>query len=645
MAFTEILRENRRRNALRCASYDPVAGIGCSGPRVRVDRPAGGSDYDPPVQFVPVAMTGGEGRGVAPTLSSAEWAKLRCRHDFEYWAATCGTIRDKETGRITPLVLNRPQRRVLSIIEEQRRADRPIRLILLKARQWGGSTLVMYYMAWIQTCVATNWNSLICAQVKDTASTIRGMYTRLIDRYPTELWQADCDIAASGVKGAEEPKLISFEGSRNTRLIPGRGCTITVGSAESQDAIRGGDYAMAHLSEVAFWRDSEQTSPEQFIRAICGSVLQRPLTLIVLESTANGAGNFFHREWLRADKGKSDKTPVFVPWHEIDIYRSELPDDEAAERLWNELDDYERRLWHDRGCTLEAIAWFHSKRLEYPSLELMMAEYPTTAEEAFTYTDRAVFPVEQCERLRAGCRDPVFKGTIAGEADAGPQSLSAIRLIAENGNLQIWRMPELSGNPLIDFNRYIAAVDIGGRSEGSDWSVISVIDTCGGPEGDLPEVVAQWRGHDYHDRLAWTAARLAKYFCEALLVFESNSLEHEADADDPSLYILSQVQRHYRRLYMRRDQNGSLRAGFHTNRATKSVIINHLIALVRDGRYIERSHLAINELLSYETTPSGGFEARRGCHDDILMSRAIALHVAEATARSRAAAALCPPPK
>ncbi len=684
---TEILRENKRRNKSRTLSYDPIAGKGCCGPRVRVERKGDGRDYDPEVQYVPISIAEldepkrrakrrkpktapaapkaarvkriavkAEGKTATKSaqkrrkrkktvaekylsLSSEEWAKLRCRHDFEYWAATCGTIRDKESGRIIPLRLNRPQRRVLSIIEERRRSNKPIRLILLKARQWGGSTLVMYYMAWIQTCLATNWNSLICAQVKDTASTIRGMYSRLIERYPAELWQPDAEAASNGGKGASEPKLIPFEGSRNTRLIPARGCTITVGSSESQDAIRGGDYAMAHLSEVAFWRDSEQSSPENFIRAICGSILQHPLTLIVLESTANGAGNFFHREWLRADRGESDKTPVFVPWHEIDLYRAGDLDQESASELWDEMDDYERKLWSDHGCTLEAIAWFHAKRLEYPSLEHMLAEYPTTPEEAFTYTDRAVFGVDQCERLRSGCHDPIFTGEITGNDSVGPDSLQGIRLTAGQGAMSIWKMPESTGNPMIDCNRYVAAVDIGGRSEDSDWSVISVIDTQGGNDGETPEVAAQWRGHDYHDRLAWTAARVARFYNDALLVFESNSLEQSADADDPSLYILSQVKRHYRHIYLRRDHGGTLHAGFHTNRATKSLIINHLIALVRDNGYIEHCDLAVNELLSYETTPSGGFTARRGCNDDILMSRAIALHIASITARNRAIAA------
>ena len=49
-------------------------------------------------------------------------------------------------------------------------------------------------------------------------------------------------------------------------------------------------------------------------------------TVIVLESTANGVGDYFHDEWLRAQMERSDKQPVFVPWHEIEIYRRPVSD-------------------------------------------------------------------------------------------------------------------------------------------------------------------------------------------------------------------------------------------------------------------------------------------------------------------------------
>ena len=47
------------------------------------------------------------------------------RHDFEYWAAACVTVKDKLTGRDVKFMLNRPQRRVVALLEEQRCAGLP----------------------------------------------------------------------------------------------------------------------------------------------------------------------------------------------------------------------------------------------------------------------------------------------------------------------------------------------------------------------------------------------------------------------------------------------------------------------------------------------------------------------------------------
>lgn len=143
----------------------------------------------------------------------------------------------------------------------------------------------------------------------------------------------------------------------------------------------------------------------------------------------------------------------------------------------------------------------------------------------------------------------------------------------------------------------------------------------------LPEVVAQWRGHCDHDVLAWLAARIAEFYNRALLVFESNTLESENIDGDPAEYILSQVDRSYDNLYYR--PGGKI--GFHTNRSTKTLAVNALYTAVRDGGYVERSDGALNEMLAYQTTESGGFGASPGNHDDMVMARAIALYVAGET--------------
>lgn len=533
----------------------------------------------------------------------------RMRHDFAFWCRKCVKIRDKRTGRYVPFVLNRPQRKAMAIMEEQRRRGEPIRIVMLKARQWGGSTLIQMYMAWIQIIHRENWHSFICAHVKDTSATIRGMYSRMLGNYPTEYWPCE-----------EPPQFNSYERSLNTRVISGRDCRVTLGSCESQEAARGNDIAMAHLSEVAFWRDTNQRSPEDFIRSVCSGIPLEPLTVIALESTANGVGNYFHSEWLRAKQGESAYRPVFVPWYEIDMYRLELKSYEDKVRVISQMDDYEMHLW-EMGCTLGQIAWYHAKRREMSSHRAMMAEYPTDDIEAFINTANDVFGREAVGLLRRGCCGPQLTGEISAATKAEDDAGEEITIAPDpRGALKIWEQPQ-AGDPDVS---YVAVVDVGGRSDSSDYSVIAVFKTDS--RTNMPEVVAQWRGHIDHDLLAWKAAAIGRWYHWALLVVESNTLECRGE------YVLDRLSRHYRNLYLRTALNSATgavetRYGFHTNVATKAAALADLTAALRDGRLTERSAAAVEEFSTYVSRPSGGEGAAPGCHDDMLMTRAITANV------------------
>lgn len=590
--------------------YDAVSGRGGCGPRVEVAP----GKYNREREWIPEDMAADP--DLKRVKSQRDWKKLRCHHDFEYWAATCVRIKDKESGQDIWFRLNKPQRRVTAMMEEKRRGGEPIRLIMLKARQWGGSTLIQVYMAWMQIMRKSNWHSLICSHVKDTSTHIRGMYSKLLANYPKDLWPG-----GTGTKAYLKP----YEEARNTREINGRGCRVTIATSENPEAIRGGDYAMAHLSEVAFWADTPQRRPKDFIRAVCGAIAYAPDTLIAMESTANGVGNYFHSEWVRAERGESDKMTVFVPWYEIEKNRLRVRD---AEALRVKMDSYCLKLL-EMGLDMEQINWYMTKRKEYTTAEMMQAEYPTTPEEAFTNTGCNVFGVEQVARLRKGCRPAEERGELSGNALTGPESTENLRFMADStGNLEIWERPDEGDRKS---ERYVVAVDIGGRSPGSDYSVIAVLD-CEPCDGSgKPTVVAQWRGHEDHDVVAWKSVALAKWYNNALLVVESNTLETDNTGGDPAELILNVVWNHYTHLYYRTPDDGSAgraKPGFHTNRQTKTTAISRLIAALRDDEYVERDARACDELATYEQQPNGSMGARAGCHDDIVMTRAIALTTA-----------------
>lgn len=602
----QIKAENERRNeALRC-SYDPLRGEGCDGERLACK--VGGETLYLPVEMLKAGV-------VRAHSKPATVERHRLAYDFEYWCARCVKIKDKISGREVAFVLNRPQRRVLGELERMRKGRQPIRMIMLKARQWGGSTLVQMYMAWLQIVHRTHCNSVICGHLKDTSAAIKGMYRRLLDRYPDRL--------ATDRKGVRL-HFKTFEKSRNVSEIVGRDCVVITASAESQEAIRGYDIALAHLTEIAFWRATSQKSPESLIRAVCGSVAMEEGTAIILESTANGVGNYFHTEWLRAKAGQSDKVPVFVPWYEIEIYRKKVED---VAKAWNSLDDYELELWK-KGLTLEMIAWYHAKRKEYNTHHQMQAEYPSDDIEAFVNTGRNVFSLADVERLRSRCYPAPYRGEVEGLARDGSRALEELQFVpTDTGDLKVWRMPESASGAGLH-GRYIVTVDVGGLSDSSDYSVISVLDTQSA-EG-LPEIVAQWRGHTYHDLLAWKAAQIAQWYGRGLLVVESNTLETEYTEGDGSAYILDIVSAIYGNVYVRApspsDPAGSGRVGFHTNVSTKEKVVYSQMRVLRDGMYIEHDSDALDEYCFYEKK-SRGYGAIRGRHDDILMTRCIGMYV------------------
>ena len=539
---------------------------------------------------------------------------------FEHWAATKVRIKPKGGGQPIPFILNRPQRRLVKALEAMRTANLPIRLILLKARQWGGSTCVQLYMAWLQIVHREGLNSLIIAHQISGSEEIKDMFDRMVENYRGRGEGERLTLKRVGRSGA------------TYRLVE-RDCKITIGTVERPDSSRGGDYNLVHLSEVGLWKQTNGKKPEDIVRSATSGVLLKPMTMIVLESTANGAGTYFHREYLAAVEGESQFRALFIPWFEIDNYQLPLTDPyEFAKHLLenkkstvssgrSQSGEYLWSLW-ERGATLEAINWYISERKKFAEHGGMASEYPSDDIEAFVHSGQRVFSPEAIDSLRKNVKKPVITGTI------GPNSRDEMEFFEEsNGPFEIWK--EADKTPWI--NRYLAVVDIGGRGSSSDWSVITVFDRAS--ESGLPEIAAQWRGHDDLDQIAFISAFIGELYQNALLVIESNTLEtHDPERDVDGVqspYLLRMLEDTYPNLYMRNTAGGAARPGFHTNVSTKPMVIGTLVRAVREGLYVERDSKAIEELIQYERKPNGSYGAYTGCHDDILMTRAIGLHIHE----------------
>lgn len=667
----DILRENRRRLEMINRRYDPIAGDPEDPERVELHIPG----LNPDTVYIPQSMShellveemrrcGSLDRYVTDIMQASlsdetrerarkKFTLLRIRHDFPFWAASFVYIKRKGGGEDVLFTLNRAQRKLVSSLERMRRAGSPIRLILLKARQWGGSTCVQLYMAWLQMVHSEGLNSLIIAHQGIATDEIKDMFDRMLENYPDELLgNTGEEDAGFGKKDRKrERKRMEQAGiSRGTYRVAGRNFKVKLGTAERPDSCRGGDYNLVHCSEVGLWRRTDRKMPEDIIRAACSGILFEGMTMIVLESTANGTGNYFHREYEAAKNGESQFQPLFVGWYEIDRYSLPVDDESAfAERLIegreNTVSESDRRqpgqylwwLW-ERGATLQAINWYVMERMKYSDHGLMAAEYPSDDIEAFVHSGARVFDKYKVEALRAACRPPLLKGEIDGDKVSGRDSLRNVRFSeSRDGGLWMWKDRELPQPGTVVANRYLVAVDVGGRGARADWSVIVVFDRIGLNEGKGPEVVAQWRGHTDIDLLAWNAARIAAYYCNALLVIESNTLEtHDPDRlteGDQSLFILNQLREAYPNLYARRQcadevmRGAPRRYGFHTNTSTKPMIISGLVQAIREQTYVERDENCLDEYLTYEQRQNGSYGALPGRHDDLLMTRAIGLYI------------------
>lgn len=162
-AVRSILEENARRNAENSRLFDPVSGEGSVGSRFLFDVRGLSRSWLPDTMrgermIGSLAASGDvdlylrKELGRTPTQRDRERLasrldRLRMLHDFPYWAATRAYIKDKRGGDDVLFRLNRPQRKFVERLERMRVEGRPIRLILLKARQWGGRTyhhLLMY---------------------------------------------------------------------------------------------------------------------------------------------------------------------------------------------------------------------------------------------------------------------------------------------------------------------------------------------------------------------------------------------------------------------------------------------------------------------------------------------------------------------
>lgn len=648
----DIIAENLHRLEVIHTPYDPQIGTEyCSAiRRNRLEI----TDAPLRVQYIPVEMEsekiiqlirqeGTLAKAAKAALGSNSkrsitklyryFLKTRCRYDFEFHCATQIKIKLKGRGRRDYFILNRAQRYFLSVLEELRKSNKPIFVVLLKARQWGGSTLTQFYMMWIQKFHRKHWNSVIVGDIEKQSKVVLSMYEKAALDYDT--------FIDDGTPMVLKP----FGRTNDIRMLEGRDCTISVGSMQKPDKIRSEDISMAHFTEFGIWKATESKTPDDVLQSVDGTILDSPYSLWVIESTAKGVGNDFHNIYTNAKSGENKFTAVFVPWFMIDIYSHNICFSPTARVAQSDINAYPAFIetlteyeWHlfRLGATLEAINWYRQKSKGVDEWR-MKSEFPSTDVEAFQSTGQIIFKDDYLDDLYNSCLKPLITGEIVSNSNSFNKHkyLNNLRIeINSHGHLKIWADVDKSVNM---HDRYLVVVDLGkGGSQDADNTVACVFDRYWQQSGEdgYPEVVAEWAGKESEtDILAWRIAQIAAYYNNALLVIESNTID--TSKEDRFRAVLDEIKEYYPNIYKRAIKNkndvgstGGFRYGWNTNHQSKEEIVSDLVWAVREGMYVERCREAVDEMRIYERHDDGslGNVRGKGNHDDRVITRALGMH-------------------
>jgi hypothetical protein len=277
--------------------------------------------------------------------------RQKLKDNFEHYAAKCLKIRTK-AGKVADFQLNDAQRYIHACVEEQKKRTGKVRAIVLKGRQQGCSTYIEGRFYW-KVSHTRGVKAFILTHEEEATNNLFELAKRYHD---------NCPALVKPSTSAANAKELHFD-----KLDSG----YKVGTAGNKAVGRSSTVQMFHGSEVGFWSNAQQHAAG-IIQAIPDEIG----TEVFKESTANGIGNYFHKEWQDAEAGLSEYIAIFIPWYWSNEYRKEVP-------VSFTLDAEEQQYKDSYELDMAQMAWRRSKIVELKDPLLFKQEYPATAAEAF----------------------------------------------------------------------------------------------------------------------------------------------------------------------------------------------------------------------------------------------------------------------
>lgn len=490
-------------------------------------------------------------------------------------------IRDKNSN-IIPLKFNEPQNKYYNVIKELKKQNKPVRIIILKARQMGFSTATegIFFK---ETVTKPNVNTAIVAHKEDSTANLFNMSKLMYNQIPEPI---------KPERKASNAKELVFDNKDGSGLNSKIKCMTAGGDGVGRsDTINN-----LHISELAFWKGDKKDTLLGLLQAVPNT----PNTMVIIESTANGF-EYFKELWDTAVAGKNDFVPLFVGWNELNEYR--MP--------YNgfELTKEEKELQTLYGITLEQLSWRRWCIANNCGNDetLFRQEYPINPQEAFISTGNCYFDKEAVIKRIQETEEPIVSGSFLFDYDG--LEITNIRWQEEkDGPIKIYKEPEKR-------RPYVLSGDTAG--EGSDYFTGHVLDNITGKQ------VAVLKQE--FDEITYTRQMycLGKYYNNALIGIEANY----------TTYPIKELSRlNYTHQYVREKEDNYTNKleksyGFKTTQITRPVILAELQTIIKENIELIEDKDTLDEMLTFIKNEKGRPEAQQGYHDDLIMGLAIAFYI------------------
>lgn len=512
----------------------------------------------------------------------------------------------------------------------------PIRLLILKARQQGFSTLTEGLFAH-KVMFTSNVRALVLAHELNASENILGFIRTFYDNWPNNGLRDDNGFPAPGNPIRMRPLTISDARDRYVFDHHSRMLVQTAGGlGKSPRSFR---FDVGHLSEFAHY-------PNEGTVASLASGLPDH-AWVIKESTANGPGGAFYEEYQNAlhfeeaiqaietndlkrlshwqEEGQG-YFRFFNAWFEDPSRRRSFAAEGLRDHLLATLSEYEQSLIDAFKLDAEQLNW---RRNTIPGLRnssgltreaFFMQEHPATPDEAFQSSGSRVFDAAKMSQMKLRAQRHVNRPISMWRlfANSAPQEVSHFH----EANFFVWEPPRPG-------NLYIAGVDVAQGLASGDFSVVKVFDRM---DGIFAREVACFWGKPDATSLGDLAIQICELFNRAFMVPEKTG---------PGLATVSRVQQlRYPNVYHTQSFDlvkidaqdiNQFRLGFNTTPQSKDKIITDYVYAI-DNELVELRHLpGIDEMISYERSiPKGSqrprYSAPSGRNDDHVIGGALAWH-------------------